>query len=174
MCEVREPNKSSRIWLGTFLSPEKAALAHDVAALALRGHHAPLNFPGSVDRLPRPESSSPRDIQRAASEAAQKFCHKSSLSFRFSDDKNDVVGNSLFNYEKNDYWSRDENRVDPVFENCRASSEVFVDEEAVFNMPALLDGMAEGMLLTPLGMKKGFAWSQYEVDEDIELKLWMN
>lgn len=163
VCEVREPNKNSRIWLGTFPSPEKAAVAHDVAALALRGRHAPLNFPDSAGRLPRPDSASHHDIQRAASEAAREFCHESSLSV--SDDRDDVA---------DDCWSCDQSRVGGDFEN-RDESNVFVDEEAMFNMPALLDGMAEGMLLTPLGMKKGFAWSQYEVDDDgIELNLWMN
>lgn len=73
VCEVREPNKKSRIWLGTFPTVEMAARAHDVAALALRGRSACLNFADSAWRLRIPESTCPKEIQKAAAEAALAF-----------------------------------------------------------------------------------------------------
>ncbi|KAM1029405.1 hypothetical protein FF1_041848 [Malus domestica] len=139
VCEVREPNKKTRIWLGTFPTAEMAARAHDVAAIALRGRSACLNFADSARRLPVPASSNAKDIQTAATEAAE--------AFRPTEELDEVCGSP----------------VAAPSESTSASEQqqvFYMDEEAVFGMPGLLADMAEGMLLPP---------PHYSDDDDVDV-----
>lgn len=124
MSEIREPRKSKRIWLGTYLTPEMAAAAYDVAALSLKGSDALLNFPENRERYPVPALPEPALIRSAAGAAAELM--KPSVP----DQQMNVVDTSV-------------DQV-PV-----AMNDEFMDEEAIFDMPNLLADMAEGMLMSP-------------------------
>ncbi|KAI3838876.1 hypothetical protein MKX03_002652 [Papaver bracteatum] len=155
VCEVREPgNSKSRIWLGTHDSPEMAARAYDVAALALRGESTPLNFEDSLWRLPRAKSSSSKDIQSAIAESHQALLSTESQPSSMTENSSQ---SSTFQFTR-----RVENNVEEIQES--SSRGTFLDEEALFNMPSLMASMAEGMLLDPL--KEGYFFDDVECSVD--------
>jgi len=72
--EIRMPNSSGRIWLGSYDTPEKAARAYDFAVYCLRGSMAKFNFPYSPPEFPCASSLSRPQIQAAAAKfAAEEF-----------------------------------------------------------------------------------------------------
>ncbi|RZC82293.1 hypothetical protein C5167_045080 [Papaver somniferum] len=155
VCEVREPNSKSRIWLGTHSSAEIAARAYDVAAIALRGKSAPLNFEDSLWLLPRAKSSSAKDIQLAASEAVRAFPFPNSK-------KSSPVA-------KNSSKSVTSESTKQTVEITGKVSDIatFFDEETLYNMPALIASMAEGMLLDPPQEGYYFDDVEYNVDSNL-------
>ncbi|KAG8381378.1 hypothetical protein BUALT_Bualt06G0116000 [Buddleja alternifolia] len=125
VCEVREPNKkNSRIWLGTYPTLEMAARAHDVAAMALRGRSACLNYADSAWRLPVPASAHREDIQRAAAEAAEAFRPNEEAAVAAVESPGNV-------------FLMDDDSIKTFMD----------DDEASYGMHGLMASMAEGLML---------------------------
>nr|GEZ15440.1 ethylene-responsive transcription factor ERF010-like [Tanacetum cinerariifolium] len=72
VAEIREPNKRSRIWLGSYSSPIAAARAYDTAVFYLRGPTARLNFPDSIGEDGYLQDLSAASIRKKATEVGAK------------------------------------------------------------------------------------------------------
>ncbi|XP_055961529.1 dehydration-responsive element-binding protein 1E-like [Mercurialis annua] len=153
VCELRELNKKSRIWLGTYPTPEMAARAHDVAALALRGKSACLNFADSSWRLPVPKFTGSDEIRRVARVAAELFRPQ------------EFGGNLNVDGEESN------TSVDDYLRGNSNETVSFVDVEEVFEMPRLLAEMAEGLLLYPPSFE-GVHTDWTQLDNDFDMSLW--
>ncbi|XP_020683529.1 ethylene-responsive transcription factor ERF026-like [Dendrobium catenatum] len=111
---------SKSIWFGTYFTPEMAAIAHDVAELAINGDRAWLNFPDVIQSLPVPKSTSIVDIRAAIAAAAASA---------------------------KQFIARPE--VVDAYEVPSQEITEYVDEDELFNMPQLLIEMAEGLMVSP-------------------------
>ncbi|KAD2805822.1 hypothetical protein E3N88_39199 [Mikania micrantha] len=96
--EIRVPGSQERLWLGTYSTPEGAAMAHDVASYSLRGATSlrKLNFPSMLPPTARTDLS-PRSIQKAASDAGM------AMDARFITSREAALNNETLNISVDDY-----------------------------------------------------------------------
>lgn len=130
-----------------------AARAHDVAALALRGRSACLNFADSAWRLRIPESTCPKEIQRAAAEAAMAFQKETA-----------TTETTMVEAVK----PAEETVGQTGGETTEENGVFYMDEEAGFGMPRFLENMAEEMLLPPPEL----GWNHNDLTGDADVSLW--
>ncbi|GMN74504.1 hypothetical protein TIFTF001_055813 [Ficus carica] len=130
-----------------------AARAHDVAALALRGRSACLNFADSAWRLPTPASMDAKDIRAAAAEAAEAFRPKGEYG-------GDSGGGEMVMETEEEEKEKDEVEEEGVF---------YMDEEEMFGMPSFFADLAEGLLLPP---PTSYMNSDDDVGSSADVSLW--
>ncbi|XP_047169946.1 dehydration-responsive element-binding protein 1E-like [Vigna umbellata] len=170
VCEVRVPNdKSTRIWLGTYPTPEMAARAHDVAALALRGKSACLNFADSAWRLPLPASTNAKEIRRVAAEAVVAIAAEDSCVEQLENENvNPVVDCEVSSCGA---CTDEDGNSSKVLREFGDLDEITVPVTLGFeDMHEWLQNLADEPLRSPSFLTYVRDWTSLE--DDVEISLW--
>ncbi|CAN4095256.1 unnamed protein product [Withania somnifera] len=140
-----------------------AARAHDVAALALRGPSATLNFADSACRLQVPVSTNPKQLRQAAARAAEAFVPEENINVNIGHQEIKDVEPQEINVEY----------------NCMHNMVVATEENSnvLYNNSSGIEewqgNMEEGCLFSPNPClyETHFSWDDH-VESDVEVSLW--
>ncbi|KAL0360227.1 UNVERIFIED_CONTAM: Ethylene-responsive transcription factor [Sesamum radiatum] len=187
--EIRAPNQKTRIWLGSYSTPEAAARAYDAALLCLKGSSANLNFPLVAARNPNPDNAvmSPKSIQRVAAAAAanadQDSAHfinphspllSTTSSSCYTSSSSLTSSPSLSSSSPNSH-NIDDDRISlsaPAADDCYKVHDQVLDEPSVFAMSSWYNfdspkytEMLNGVFFDPT-MMEDYSY------EDSDIRLW--
>ncbi|WCJ44621.1 Integrase-type DNA-binding superfamily protein [Euphorbia peplus] len=164
--EIRAPNQKTRIWLGSYSTPEAAARAYDAALLCLKGSSANLNFPITSSHYIPDTVMSPKSIQRVAAAAANSFNDNaaspattmtpptpslsssssvpSSPSDQFESTYNDMslmqpLDDSFYNIINHDQQS-----ISMLNDSWYTFDQMFINGAPLINPPSTIDDLYEG------------------------------
>lgn len=118
--EIRVPGSRDRLWLGSYATPEAAAIAHDVAFYCLRrpasldGLNFPLMLPASVVHA----ELSPKSVQKAASDAGMAIDAQMVLNKDKNDENENKDNGAMQVLDVKHFWE-----YDYEFDDCGTSEE---------------------------------------------------
>lgn len=108
VAEIREPNRGSRLWLGTFPTSTEAAFAYDEAARAMYGSSARLNFPITASSMEESTVSSVENPNRTTSSSALSRPKEAKATTTEGAES----GGSAVEEEEADEWTKQPDRCD--------------------------------------------------------------
>ncbi|CAM0952529.1 unnamed protein product [Alopecurus aequalis] len=164
VCEVRVPGqRGERLWLGTYLTAESAARAHDAGMLCLLGSSAAsacLNFADSAWLLAVPPALSDlADVRRAALAAIADFLRRQDATVPANEA---ISSGSAPSYADNASGSSATSRphADETFEvPAGLGTDMFeMDMSGEMDLGTYYADLAEGLLLEPPPPQPGACW----------------